>query len=276
MKRKGAKFLRLLLSLYLCACAANSWAGEEPASDLKVEASGLRIVAPFSNADKLLNAFSARAPGTTVTLLIASETGGFVRLDPAASAVLKFTDDKGTDLFARKPDEPASASGLNLSPVISKDGKACAVEVNATGTPAKGSTSLKLSGTMTMLCASARTEFVQKDIAVKNGSKITAPGLDLTLEKVGKPDVGDEPLSITLRASKSLDSIAEIKFFSADGKEIKSRSAGMAKMGVLGSLIVEWTFNLAETADAVTAKLYFWTDLKKKKVDFDLSVQVGL
>ena len=127
-----------------------------------------------------------------------------------------------------------------------------------------------------MLCATAKTEFVQKDVVVRNGSKITAPDVEMTVEKVGKPDVGDEPLSLTLRATKNLDSIAEIKFFKADGKEIKSRSAGIAKMGVLGSLTVEWTFNLAESADTVTAKIYFWTDLKKKKVDFDLNVQAGL
>lgn len=266
-----------LTSVAMCLCG-EVICGEERPSDLKVEACGLRVVAPFQNADELLHAFSARTPGTTVTLLVASEAGGFVRLDQTASAVVKFSDDKGNDLYARtgNPDELIGTSGLSMTPAISRDGKACAVEVNAPNVAAKGAMSLKLSGTITMLCATAKTEFVQKDIPVKNGSKIAAPDHELTMEKVGKPDVGDEPLSVTLRATKNLDSIASIEFFNAKGKEIKSRSAGIAKMGVLGSLIVEWTFNLAENADAVTAKIYFWTDLKKKKVDFDLTVQAGL
>jgi hypothetical protein len=259
----------------LCLCG-ESVCGEE-SSDLKVESSGLRVVAPIRNSDELLHAFSARTAGTTVTLLVESGAGGFIKLDQAASSVSKFTDDKGNDLFARKSaDEPVGASTLTFTPVISRDGKACSLEVSAPNAPAKGAVALKLSGTITMVCATAKTEFVQKDVLLKNGSKITAPDLNLTVEKVGKPDVGDEPLSLTLRATKTLDSIAEIKFFKADGKEIKSRSAGIAKMGVLGSLIVEWTFNLAEPADAVTAKIYFWTDLKKKKVDFDLNIQAGL
>ena len=258
------------LIFHLALCLSGRSFSED--SDLRVQAAGLRVVKAVQSSDERLQAFSAK-PGTTVTLLVTSESGGFVSMDYAASSVNALTDDKGNDLLNSKT---GLTQALSPSAIVSRDAKACTVEVSAPSTPAKGSAALKLSGTISMLSASAKTEVVQKDIPVKNGSKISTPDVEMTLEKVGKPDVGDEPLSLTLHASKSLDSIAEIKFFRPDGKEIKSRSAGIAKMGVLGSLTVEWTFNLAENADALTAKVYFWTDLKKKKVDFDLNVQVGL
>ena len=258
-------------------------AADEKPSDLKVEASALRVVAPYSNADEALNAFGSRTPGTTVTLLIASPSDRIVHFDHAASAVAKFTDDKGNDLLARAAGpvppngEAIVPQGFSLFPLISKDGKACAVEVSAPLLPAKGSAAVKLSGSVTMLCASATKEFIQKDVPVKNGSRIETPSLKLTLEHIGKPDVGDEPLSITLRSHNNLDDVADVKFFKADGTEIKSRSiGGISKMAVLGELTVEWCFNLAENADAVTLKLNMWTDVQKKKASFDLTIGPGL
>ncbi len=275
--------MRWMLCILVLVVTGFSVAAEDKPSDLKVEASGLRVIAPFSVNDEALNAFGSRTPGTTATLLITSPSDRIVHFDHASSTITRFTDDKGNDLLA-KPAGPATPNpekivqqGLALFPQISKDGKACAVEVNAPVLPAKGSTSIKLAGTLTLVCASATKEIVQKDVPVKNGSKIDAQKLALTLVQVGKPLVGDEPLSITLRSHESLDDLADVKFFKADGTEIKSRSVGgLSKMAVLGELTVEWCFNLAEMSDAVTIKLFVWSDRQVKKTNFELTIGPGL
>ena len=275
--------MRWMLCVLVLLTAAFSSAAEDKPSDLKVEASGLRVIAPFSVNDEALNAFGSRTPGTTATLLITSPSTRIVHFDHEGSTITQFTDDKGNDLLA-KPAGPAAPNpekivqqGLALFPQISKDGKACAVEVNAPVLPAKGSTSIKLAGTLTLVCASATKEIVQKDVPVKNGAKIDAEKLALTLVQVGKPLVGDEPLSITLRSHESLDDLADVKFFKADGTEIKSRSVGgLSKMAVLGELTVEWCFNLAEMADAVTIKVLVWSDRQVKKTHFELTIGPGL
>jgi hypothetical protein len=273
----------MAITILTCVATLGLAAAEDKPSDLKVEASALRVIAPYTTTDEALNAFGSRNPGTTVTLLITTPSDRLVHFDHQASSITKFADDKGNDLLAR-PAGPAAPTpekivpqGLALFPQIAKDGKACAIEVNAPLLPAKASTAIKLAGTVTMICASATKEIVQKDVPVKNGSKITTADLELSLVRVGKPDVGDEPLSLTLRSHKNLDDLADVKFFKADGTEIKSRSiGGISKMAVLGELTVEWSFNLAEVADAVTVKLYLWSDRQVKKANFDLTIGPGL
>jgi hypothetical protein len=255
-------------------------AAEDKPAELSIEATGLRVVAPFKNADVALNAFGNRASGTCVSLLIASPAN-FIHFDASESIVTKFADDKGKDLLAKVPG-PAPAIEL-LTPqgfgahVISKEGNACAIEVNSPLLPEKGSTTLKLAGTITMICASGKKELIQKDVRVKDGSKLEADGLKMTFYAVGKPQFDKDPLSITLTSHDELDRVADIKFFKPDGTEIKSRST-MKKSAIAGggSLTVDWAFNLAELTDVVTVKIYLWSDIQKKKQDFELAISTGL
>ena len=281
------KRLNVLCCLWFCSVIAFGVRGapaeEVKPADLSVEASGLRVIAPFKNADEALNAFGSRTPGTTVTLMISSPSSNFVSFDTAESKIAVFTDDKGNDLLAKlagpSPQQGTAikADGFSFFPLISKDAHACAVDVNAALLPAKGCATIKLAGSVVMLCASAKREFVQKDIPVKDGSKLEADGIKLSFYQVGKPLVGAEPLSITLHAHEDISRIADVKFFTANGVEIASRSMGApSKMAVLSSLTVDWTFNLAQQADAVTMKLYLWSDLQKKTQTFELNIGAGL
>lgn len=261
------------LSLALLVSVAGLCAED---SDIKVEAAGLRIVAP--SADESMRAFNWTA-GTTVSLLIASPKGGLIQFDGESSALTKFLDGKGNDLLAKSANGPRGFAnpGFSMFPRISADGKVCTIEVNSQNLPAKGTTQIKVEGIVTMLCATRKTEHVQGNVTLKSGTKLTGPaGLELSIENVAKPDFGDEPLGLTLRSSKKLDDIADIKFFKADGSEIKCRRTGTSKMGIFGSLTVEWNYNLAEKVDAATVKIYMWSDMQKQRVPFSLDVGVGL
>jgi hypothetical protein len=270
--------------LALLSVAAFASAGEAE-SDLTVEAQGLRLVAKATSNDESLRPFGSQ-PGTSVALRIASAAGGLIQFDSESSTISRFTDDKGNDLLARATSKKTNVTGevvdvvelagFGMFPKISKDGKSCALEVLAPNLPAKGCTRMKLEGVITMLCASQKNEQAIKDVAVKNGTKIAAPGLDLTLDNVGKPDFGEDPFSVTVRSHSKLDNVAEIRFFKADGSEIKSHQTGTSKMAILGSLTVEWTYSLAEKADVATVKIFSWADMQKKKVAFKLDVDVGL
>jgi hypothetical protein len=262
-------FCLLLLPLRLAMAA------DAQENDLKAEVSGLRIVAPSAHGNAL-RAFNWQS-GTTLALLITSERGGFVHFDQKNSTISRLTDDKGTDLMTKFEGEPwFGTPGFALLGNISKDGKASAVEINAPNFPAKGAAHLKLDGVVTMLCATATKEYEQKLIALKNGTALKADKLELTIEDVGTPEWGDEPLGLTMRSSTELDEIAEIKFFTADGKEIPSRRTGTSKMGILGAMSVAWDYRLAQKVDVATVKIYVWSDLQKKRVPFSMSVDVGL
>ena len=254
-----------LVSGYLCA--------EEPA-DIQIEPNGVRLIAEDKSPDKVLRAFNGE-PGATISLLIAAPAGGLVHIDNKNSTISKFTDDKGNDLLTRKDPSSPAQSGFSMFR-IARDGKNGAVEVNGPNVPAPGTTKLRLEGLLTVLCAKNTIEHVVKDVALKNGSKITGPNLELTVDLVGKPEVGTEPLGLILRAYRELDEVADVRFLKADGSEIKATRVSTAKMGILGNLTVEWSYNLAEKVDAATVKLLLWSDLQKKRVPFKLDVDVGL
>ena len=266
---------RLSCIVAAAAFCLTGFSGEAD-GDLKVQANGLRVVARSTGEDETLRPFSSPS-GTTVALLISSQKGGLIQFDAENSALSRFTDEKGNDLLARTElDKGAGQPGFSMFPKVSADGKYCALEVFAPGRPAKESAHLKVEGVVTMLCASEKTETPVKDVAMKNATKFSAAGLEITLDNVGKPDFGDEPFSVTLRSHSKLDNVAEIRFCKADGTEIKSHRTGSSKMAILGSLTVEWTYSLAEKVDLALIKVFVWKDMEKKKVPFKLDVDVGL
>ncbi len=271
------KTLRMALCLAVLASVAASAATAENDAALKLDVNGLRVVAPVASDEKALAPFNW-TPGTTISLLIQSPAGGLVQFDAKNSLLTKFSDEKGTDLLAQpageKPGTPPA--GFSMFPKVSDDAKYCAVEITSPALPAKGSTQIDVEGIVAVLCASTKSEQAAKDVALRNGSKFSVPGLEFTIDNVGKPDFGAEPLALTLRAYRDLDEVAEVRFVRADGGEIKARRTSTSKMGIFGNLTVEWCYSLAEKCDVATVKVYRWTDLQKKKLPFRLSVRVGL
>ncbi|MGD0093960.1 MAG: hypothetical protein ABSE73_28965 [Planctomycetota bacterium] len=257
--------------------------------ELKIEATGLRLVAPAVSADESVRAFNWSladwSPGTAVALLITAPKGGLVQFDSANSMLIKFSDDKGTDLLARPPTSAPNQqrgtmrstgnTGISLFPKVSQDGRFCAVEVNTPNLPAKGASRLRLEGVITMLCATEKTEHAQKNVPLRDSATINAPNLELIIRETGKPEMGAEPLGLTLRACRDLDEVAEIRFYKPDGSEIKSRRTGTSKMGLLGTLTVDWNYNLAELVDSATVKVFLWKDMRKTKTPFGLDIDVG-
>jgi hypothetical protein len=260
---------------FLLIIANVAWAGAAD-DEIKVEADGLRVVGLNKTGDESMRAFNWTS-GTTISLLITSEKGGLIQFDAENSALAKFLDGKGNDMLTKPANYKGFGRiGFSMFPRVSSDGKACNIEISSPNLPAKGTTQLKVEGVVTMLCASSKKEHVVTNVALKNGTKVTCPELELTIDNVAKPDFGDDPLGLTLRSKKKLDSVAEVRFFKADGTEIKARRTGTSQMGILGDLTVEWSYNFSEKADVATVKIYTWSDLQKKKVPFSLDVGPAL
>ena len=134
-----------------------------------------------------------------------------------------------------------------------------------------------LGGTLVFDCARNKRETIVEKVALKSGSKIAGPdNLVLELEQAGRPDYGRDAWSFVLRSGRELDDLAEIKFFKPDGAEIKSTRTSTSALSIFGATKIEWNYSLAEKVDAATVKLYTWTDMKKKRLDFDLKVELGL
>src|SRR5207248_278763 len=140
---------------------------------------------------------SAFAPRVKISLAIRSPAANFIRLDPSISKLAEFTDDKGTDLAAQT--KSAVAVGFAHSPKVSDDRKTCFADVVTCHMPAKDSSKLKLSGAARIWIGVNPKEDKQSGLALKDGSVLKAGKVEFTLEKVGKPTWGADPLNVTLK-----------------------------------------------------------------------------
>jgi len=269
--------MRSVVLAIVCSLSAPVIAADGADADFSVKANGVRVIT--AEADEAARAFNLN-PGLTVSLLVSAPKGGIIHFDPASSAISKFLDEKGNDLLAKpaKADEQKSPlqSGFNSSAKIGKEGKSCIVEVEVPNLPAKGSTHLTLEGIMTLLTATQTREDTINGVALAADAKLKADKLELTVAHVGKPDWGPDTLELTLRTSNDMDEVAAIRFYKADGAEIKSTRATMTRMELYGSRTIEWTYTLSEKVNNATVKIFIWSDLQRKKVQFSLDVNLGL
>jgi hypothetical protein len=248
-------------------------AGEaEPAPALTVSVVGVRVCKAAPLAERVI-----WPPGTTVLLEVRSPFGELIRFDAADSALTKFVDDQGADLRAKSEEpENKTLSGFGNAPKIAKDARTCLLEVSAPGVPGKGSRTVTLAGTVSMLCATQKQETVVPNVVLKNGTHIAGPkNLDLELEQVGRPDWGRDPFGLLLRSQRELDDVAEIQFFATSGHDLRATRTATSTMEVLGAVRAEWTYTLAEVAGEATVKIYTWADAAKKRARFELKVELG-
>lgn len=270
--------IRSTATLIFCALALHAavYAADLTEPKLSVETIGVRVAKPNPLKERLL-----WPAGTTVSLLVTSPLNELIHFDATDSTVAKFVDDKGTDLQARLKDstEPAPLGAFGSAPKIDKDSKNCIVEINASGLPVKGAAQLRLQGTLAMWCATQKKETIVENVAIRNGTKIAGPNnLELEIIEIneGKRDLARDVMTFVLRAQKELDNVAEIKFFIPNGAEVKAVRTSSSTLSVQGQVKADWSYSFSERADTLTVKILTWSDMQKKRVKFDLTVDLGL
>jgi len=251
----------------------------------QVEVRGVRVVGKGYGKEMSLRPFNW-TPGTALSLLVVVPDGGLIGFDSDGSKLTALKDDKGTDLMKAPPVPKAqgrfraTTRGGRLSPFahMSKDGKACVVEVRTGQAPAKGATRLTAMGTLAFRRAAGKKAFRQEKVALKPGTKITAGAIPLTISKVGAPrwKRSGMVLEIALKANQDTTPISAIRFFGADGKEIESAPAGGSRMTMMGRTEVTRNYQLGRKVDAVTVEVEYWTGLETLVVPFDVTCTLGL
>jgi hypothetical protein len=115
-----------------------------------------------------------------------------------------------------------------------------------------------------------------KVVDAKKGSKIDlVENLVFEVSEAGKPDWGDDPLSVTLSIKRDIPEVAAFRFYDGEGKQIESSDSGSSRGGFLGNISVSKTFSLKQKADKISVEVDLWTDLEEVAVPFDVKVGVG-
>ena len=249
--------------------------GSVPAQDgpVKATVAGVRVVRD-SHGEKFggLSAFNTQK-GATLALMLRSSQGAIIAIDSRESKLDSFTDDKGTKLDVKGQ---FGRGGIGSFPRISDDGKAAVVEIQGGAIPAKGSVKLQAKGMLKVTVASDKKSIKSKPVKVGKDAVVKiGENYQFTMKKVGKPNFGDNVLQIDLEIKKRIDEVADIKFYTADGKPIEAKGAGSSSGGFGNNWTVTKSFSFAKKHASIIVELDYWSKKKILAVPFDISAGVG-
>ncbi len=221
-----------------------------------------------------LRAFNWHA-GTRVALMLVSEGKAIVSLDEDASKITTFTDDQGTDFSKSKARFGRDGVKFGFAS-YSDDKKALVVDVESGGVPKQGAGELILKGEVVVSVASESKLEKSEAVAATKGTKLKVGEREFEVTTAGKPKWGDDEFSIELKSKYNDRDFKAVKFYAADGTELKANRSMSSSGGVFGKSTHKVTFNFEKKFDKFSLGLDAWTDLEKVKVPFDLKVKAGL
>jgi hypothetical protein len=242
------------------------------AQQAKIEALGVSTGKKLTQAQK--DVFLFTNEGTRLQLGISIPGRVFIGEDREQCKFGKFTDDKGTDLFAPLGHAPEADDWLgSFGPKFTSDGKLCGLQVEAPGLPAKDATKLQLSAKMVLRCGTSPKTIEQKSVSLKQGAKITVGPVPLQITKAAADGIDTK---IDIKANKPVDRIFRISFFDAKGKEIPSHLDGYESGGFLGNYSVTQYFVLSGKRTAANVKVSYYEKVENVTVPVEIEAGLGL
>jgi len=260
------RLLAGLVALFAAAALVRAQVGAP-----KVQPLSLEIRKPLPpGVSSELEAF--RSQGTTIRLAISLPDKHIVDVEPGASKLAHFADDKGTDLTKVKKKSPFDGEDWLWPPHarISKDAKQCSVEANAPGVPAIAATKIKLKGDIVVLCGSDEKTLEAKDVVFDEKlNLIVGP---FTVKK-GKPLFGDEPSALFQSAQNK--HITRVVLKPAQGKEINAEYRGGGRVTAFNKTEYSWMYSLDGAGERCTVRVTFFDKMEAVTVPVDLELGVG-
>ena len=243
------------------------------AAKIQVDPVAIEVTRPKAAEDHGLSLFGKK--GTSLKLLIVLPGKNIIGTDTAGCKLTTFADDKGTDLSKTRGwgSRPGWLGSFRLR--ISKDRQACIVELRSDDAPAKGAGKIIVKAKLALKCGAGETTHTEK-VALKIGSQIKFPPAPMKVSLVKDGGWGGMKMTFNLTSTKPTESIKEVVFLGADGKEIKSRELGSGRSGSSAKMTYETSYGLAEKVDSVTLKITYYTKVESVAVPVDVSVGVGL
>jgi len=261
--------------LAVLSISLSAWAGQPP---LTIEARGLSVagdgygefmdgVQPFNN-----------NLGTRVALFVMAPSGGLLKFNADKSKLTAFTDDKGKDLSKTTKKGGFHNTGFSSFAHISKDTKACIVDVETPELPTKGAGTVTVSGEAVFTFATQKKDFEVPTVALKAGTTFKAGDLNFEIKKTGKADFDAEnwPVEIEFGFKQSTGNLADVKFIDVAGKVIETSRSGGSSMSFGNTVSESITYKMKKPAETVKVVVTLWMDMKDVAVPFNLKVGPGL
>jgi hypothetical protein len=255
----------LLQNLPLLAADTGQW---------NVQVTGLRVITQPEDSKNNFNGALQAPSGVAVEARLTPPAGKIIGIDQFASKLDSFTDDKGTDLLAVKSENPFNKPGFGMMD-YSKNTYAT-VTMQAAGLPAKGATSLNLTGKVALQVADGTNQFTLANVELKAKTAFNLGDLAMAISNVGTNrnswGAKEYPYSVTFTSLRDLQTIANLEFFDAQGNPIKARKSSWG--GGFGGYMMEYEF--AKQADRVKIIATCWQGLDTVEVPISIKTGLGL
>lgn len=241
---------------------------------ISVEARGISVAGPgYGDFMDGVQPFHNNG-GTRVALMLLAPDGGLLSFNENASKVSTFQDDKGKNLLLTKQ-KTFRGPGFSAFPKISKDTKACILEVHSPEVPTKGAVEITLVGEAVMLTATQKQDFPVENVALKSGTIFKGGELNFEIKKCAKSEFDPKfPLEIEFAFKQDTTTLVGLKFFDAAGAEVACQRGGSSRMSFGNNINETVTFRLKQALPAAS-KIVVTTWMDMKEVRIPVSVKVG-
>ena len=195
-------------------------------------------------------------------------------VDLEQSKLLRFVDDKGTDLAKGAPKGFFGWASMSAS-FRDEATDSSLLQIKTSTLPADGAGKLELEAEIALKSASG-SETKEEKVALEEGAKITCAPIPLEIRGIEAVDFGDSKFSDQLASDQSLDAIRELEFLGADGKPMKADSMGSGSFGFGGKKTYTKSFGLPSRPDEVTVRITSYAKTEVVTVPLKLSIGMGL
>lgn len=195
-------------------------------------------------------------------------------VDLEQSKLIRFVDDKGTDLSKGAPKRFFGWVSMNSS-FRDEATDSCLLQIKTETLPDDGAGMLELTAEIALKSASG-SETKEEKVALEEGAKITCAPIPLEIRGVEAVEFGDSKFSVQLASDQSLDAIKELEFLGADGKPMKVESMGSGSFGFGGKKTYTKSVGLPSRPDEVTVRITSYAKTEVVTVPLELSIGMGL
>lgn len=255
--------------------ATLAFAAPEAKQQAKVTVVGVEVFSP-SKADAGQAEVFGRRPGASVFVKIHDQAAYFLEVDKKRSELLRFADDRGTDLSKPRQGSRFGQQWLGHLTGISEGGHACVVQIASEKTPRLGAREIKLKANIAITCGSAARTGRQQAVALKPGSKLSAGPLTMTVGNVQPSDWGDVKMTVSFTSSQSLARIKELEFFAPDGKKIPHKLTGSGHGGFEGHMTYSRDYDLHRKVETASIRVTYFDKVETVVVPVDITTGIGI
>lgn len=243
----------------------------------KAEVVGIHVTKTPYKDDKDLSIGMGSGPGVRIDVLVTSDEGGIIKLDDKKSRISKLVDDKGTDLLKKASGNDDSFGGFGpIGPFakVSKDMKACLLNVDGKNVPAAGAKSLQLEGNFVLVVGKGKEVVKQENVELRKGASFKLGGIGFKIDAAGKPDFGDAAMQLAL-STKEGPKVAHVRFLDGAGKEIEAKPAGSSAMSFGDDTSYSWNYDFKQELKAATIEVTLWKGVASLDVPVKASISIG-